>query len=139
MRRTMWGALTVGLCLTSLAAYASLNMKPGLWETATIIQGKKASAEQKCYLQKDVDHLEKQMRGEVSEPKQPCVFANYKQTGNTVTVKMTCTFGGKPHPSVLSATYNGDTTTGKVISDGVATEIESKRLGDCTKSSFDKK
>jgi Protein of unknown function (DUF3617) len=78
------------------------------------------------------------MRGEVSAPKQPCTFANYKQSGNTVIYTMTCTFtGGKPRASTVSATYSGDTTMGTVTANGVATKIDSKRLGDCTKSSFD--
>ena len=138
MQRTMWGVVTVCLWLTSWAAAAGLNMKVGLWETTMVFQGKKGPSEQKCYLQKDVDFLEKQMRGEVSAPKQPCAFANYKQSGNTVTYTMTCTFtGGKPRTSTVSATYSGDTATGTVTANGAVTTIDNKRLGDCTKSSFD--
>jgi hypothetical protein len=138
MQRLMWGAVTVCLWLMPVVAASRLNMKPGLWESTTFMQGNKVGSEQKCYLQKDVDHLEKQMRGEVSEPKQPCTFTNYKQSGDAVTYTMTCTFAGKPSTTTVSATYSGDTTTGTVTGSGLPSRIDSKRLGDCTKSSFDK-
>jgi hypothetical protein len=71
-------------------------------------------------------------------PAQPCKFTDYKQTGNTVTYTMTCTFGkGKPARSAVTATYSGDSTHGTITSaTGVQSVIDSRRIDTCTKSSF---
>lgn len=52
---------------------------------------------------------------------------------------MTCRFGGgKPNSSLVTSTYNSDTTTGNIASSGTVITVNSKRVGNCTKSSFDK-
>jgi hypothetical protein len=119
-------------------AGAGLNMKPGLWETVTTMQGRVGGAERKCYLPKDVAALQSQMRGQLVFPAQPCKFTDYKQTGNTVTYTMTCTFGkGRPTRSAVTATYSGDSTHGTLTSAaGVQSVIDSRRIDTCTKSSF---
>jgi hypothetical protein len=123
----------------TLTVRAALNMKPGLWETTTYIDGHKINAEKKCYLQKDIDALEKMMRGDPAAQKGPCSDSNFKQSGNTITYTMTCSFSkGKTTTSTVSGTYNGDTTTGTVVGSGTTSKIDSKRVGDCFKSSFDK-
>ena len=130
-------AALIWLVLPALA-WAKLDMQPGLWEMATQMQGRTLANEQKCYLQKDIDALEKFMQGAVNDPKQPCVNSNYKASGNTVTYTMSCTFSGHKNISDVSATYAGDHTTGTIKADGSVSTIASKRLGACNKSSFDK-
>ena len=52
---------------------------------------------------------------------------------------MTCKFGGgNPTIMLVSTTFNGDTATGTVTSNGAVSTMNSKRVGNCTKSSFDK-
>ncbi len=141
MPRTIRIAASSLLAVLSLAftICAALNMKPGLWETTTYISGNKLSTEQKCYLQKDIDSLEKMMRGDPAAQKGPCSNSNFKQSGDTVTYTMTCSFSkGKTSTGTVSGTYNGDTTTGTVVGSGTTSKIDSKRIGDCSKSSFDK-
>jgi hypothetical protein len=119
-------------------ADAGLNMKAGLWETVTTTQGQVGGTERKCYLPKDIADLQSQMRGQLVLPAQPCKFTDYKQTGNTVTYTMTCTFGkGRPTSSAVTATYSGDSTHGTVTSTaGVQWTIDSRYIGSCAKSSF---
>jgi hypothetical protein len=134
------GAVALIIIIWSAAALADagLNMKPGLWETATTMQGHVGGTERKCYLPKDIVDLQSQMRGQLVLPAQPCKFTDYKQTGNTVTYTMICTFGkGKPTRSAVTATYSGDSTHGTVTSAaGVQWAIDSRRIDGCAKSSF---
>jgi hypothetical protein len=134
------GALVVIALLWSgaLAADAGLNIKPGLWETVTTIQGHVVGTERKCYLPKDVTALQSQMRGQLVLPAQPCKYTDYKQTGNTVTYIMICTFGkAQPVRSAVTATYAGDSSHGTVTpAQGGAWAIDSRRVDTCEKSSF---
>jgi hypothetical protein len=138
----MWSAgafVSMALVWSGTAiADAGLNMKPGLWETVTTLQGRAISTERKCYLSKDVAALLSQMRGELVEPAQPCKFADYKQAGNSVTYTMICTYGkGPPIRSAVTATYTGDASHGTVTTaGGVQSAIDSRRVDACTKSSF---
>ena len=137
MMRIIRGLASAALIAVPLMLAASLNIKEGQWEVTTSISGRKVSTEQKCYLNKDIVELEKMFRGEVIKPKQPCKFSDYKQSGNAVSYKMTCTFGGKPSVSQVTSTYNGDTAKGTITGNGTVSVVESKRIGSCSKSSFD--
>jgi hypothetical protein len=134
------GALVVIALLWSgaVAADAGLNMKPGLWEIVTITPGHVIGRDRKCYLPKDIAALQSQMRGQLVLPAQPCKFTDYKQTGNTVTYTMICTFAkGQPARSAVTATYAGDSSHGTVTpAQGSPWAIDSRRIDACAKSSF---
>lgn len=133
------GGVLLAVVVFAFSVVAALNMRAGLWEVTTYISGRKVTVDQKCYLQKDIAELEKQMRGDPAAQKGPCTFSDFKQSGNSVTYTMTCRFTpGKSTTSSVTATYNGDTTTGTVAGGSINSKIDSKRIGDCTKSSFDK-
>ena len=139
MRKVIFGLVAAAFAALSPTLYAALNMRAGLWEITTTLSGHKVGAEQKCYLQKDIDDLEKMMKGAAGKADQPCSFSDYKESGRTVTYKATCRFGGeKPSTSLVTSAYNGDTTTGTIASSGAVSTINSKRAGNCSKSSFDK-
>jgi hypothetical protein len=139
MRKLIFGLVVVAFVALSPTLYAALNMQAGLWEITTTINGQKAGVEQKCFLQKDIDDLEKTMKGAAGKADQPCSYSDFKESGNTVTYKMTCRFGGgKPSTSLVTSTYNGNTTSGTITSSGTVITINSKRVGNCTKSSFAK-
>jgi hypothetical protein len=56
-----------------------------------------------------------------------------------VNYTVSCTFSGRKSISEVSTTYAGDHTTGTIKgADGSLRTIASKRLGACSKSSFDK-
>jgi hypothetical protein len=138
MRRLIFG-LIVAFVAISPTLHAALNVKAGLWEITTTVNGHKADVQQKCYLQKDIDDLEKMQKGAAGKANQPCTYSDYKESGSTVTYKMTCRFGGgKPSTSLVTSTYNGDTASSTITSGGTVSTVNSKRVGNCNKSSFDK-
>ena len=139
MRRFILGLLVVSFAALSPTLHAALNINPGLWEVTTAMGGQKPGVEKKCYLQKDIDDMEKTLKGAAGKGNQPCIYSDFKESGNTVTNKLTCRFGGgKPITTLVTSTYNGDNTTGTITGSGAASTVNSKRLGSCTKSSFDK-
>jgi hypothetical protein len=139
MRKFIVCLVVTAFATLSPTLHAALNMKAGLWEMTTSISGQKAGVEQKCFLQKDISDLEKTLKGAAGKAGQPCSYSDYKESGSTVTYKMTCRFGGgKPNTSLVTSTYNGDTTTGTITGSGTVSTVNSKRVGNCTKSSFDK-
>ena len=137
MRKLIFGLVAAAFAALSPALCAAVSIKPGMWEMTTIVSGQRTASEQKCFLQKDLDELEKKQRG--APTKEACIYSDYKESGKTVTYKMTCKFGGgNPTIILVSTTYNGDTATGTVTSNGAVSTMNSKRVGNCTKSSFDK-
>lgn len=138
MRKPIFTLVVTVFVAHSSTLCAALNMKAGQWEITTTISGQKLGVEQKCYLQKDIDDLEKMMKGAVGKGHQPCIYSDYKESGSTVTNKLTCRFGGgKPSASLVTSTFNGDSTTGTLTGSGTVTTLNSKRIGNCIKSSFD--
>jgi len=122
--------------LVPVSASAELNMKPGLWEAVMSVGGNAAPTEQKCYLQKDVDSLDRFQRGEAA-PGQACSTSNYKALGNTMTYTLTCQINGKKSVSAVTTNYDGDRITGLIAgADGTITQLINTRIGDCTQSSF---
>jgi Protein of unknown function (DUF3617) len=129
-------ALIAGALLVPVSAWADLNMKPGLWEATMSVGGSPATTEQKCYLQKDVDSLDRFQRGE-APPGQACSTSNYKALGNTMTYTLTCQISGKKSVSAVTTNYDGDRITGLIAgADGTITQLVNTRIGDCTQSSF---
>jgi hypothetical protein len=123
--------------LVPVSASAELNMRPGLWEATMNVGGNPAPTEQKCYLQKDVDSLDRFQRGEEPPGQNPCSTSNYKALGNTMTYTLTCQFNGKKSVSAVTTNYDGDHIIGLIAgADGTITQLTNTRIGDCTQSSF---
>jgi hypothetical protein len=136
MRITPTACIAAALLLP-VSASAELNMKPGLWETATTVSGSPMPVEQKCYLQKDIDSLDRFQRGQAPAGQNPCSTSNYKALGNTMTYTLTCQFNGKKSVSAVTTTYDGDRITGLIAgADGTVTQLLNNRIGDCSQSSF---
>src|SRR5690242_21577255 len=86
---TIFGGASLLALMPLLPAWADLNMQPGLWESSTMVGGETRSTEQKCYVQKDVEALEKFQKGQ-SPLAAPCRASGYKALGNTTSYTLTC-------------------------------------------------
>ncbi len=129
--------LAAALLSFPISASAQLNMKPGLWEATMSVGGNVMPTEQKCYLQKDVDTLDRFQRGLEPSGQNPCTASGYKALGNTMTYTLTCEIKGKKSISAVTTTYDGDRITGTIAGvDGTVTRLVNNRIGDCTESSF---
>ena len=118
-------------------ARADLNMRPGLWEATTTVGGNVLNTEQKCYLQKDIDTLEKFQQGTSDTSKAPCTATNYTAVGNRMSYTLTCEIAGKKSVSAITTVYDGDEVHASISGvDGTISTVQSKRIGDCTESSF---
>ena len=126
------------LCTLSAAAYAGLNMQEGLWETALVMSGKAMPAEKKCYLKADVAMMEDMFLGKVVKPGDPCRYSDYKRSGNAVSYTMTCKFGKTDSTSFVTVSYNGDSAGGTIKTGSAVITTSSKRVGNCSQSSFSK-
>ena len=120
-----------------ISAWADLNMRPGLWESIMKAGGNATPSEQKCYLQKDIDALDRFQRGVEHPSQSPCSASEYKSLGNTMSYTLTCEINGKKTVSAVTTTYDGDHITALIAGvDGTVTESANTRIGDCTQSSF---
>ena len=117
-------------------ATASLNMNEGLWETTLTADGKPQSAATKCYTRADIVEMEKRLQGKSSRVDGVCRYADFTQSGNSVNYTMTCKLGDDEQTSAVSATYNGDSSIGTIRAAGVTITASSRRLGNCSESSF---
>ena len=86
MRKLIFGLVAATWMTLSTTLYAALDMNAGLWETTTTMTGQKAGVEQKCFLQKDIDDLENTVKGVAGKANQPCSYADYKESGNTLSL-----------------------------------------------------
>ena len=130
-------ACAAAALLVPIAASADLNMKPGLWEAVTTVGGSSTPPDQKCYLPKDIESLERFQRGEQPPGQNPCTASNYKALGNTMTYTLTCEFNGKKSVSAVTTNYDGDRITGLIAgADGTVSQLVNTRIGDCSQSSF---
>ena len=136
--RAIPAACAVAALLFPIAAWADLNMQPGLWESTMTVGGNAMRPEQKCYLQKDIDALDKFQRG--TDPgKSPCLASGYKALGNTMSYTLTCQINGQKSISAVTTTYDGDRITGEIAGlDGTVSKLVTTRIGNCTDSSFGK-
>lgn len=132
--------VAVGAALLALAlparAWADLNMRPGLWEAVNTVGGNALPPDQKCYLQKDIDTLDRFQRGQ-SPPGAPCTASGYRALGNSMSYTLTCEIAGKKTVSAVTTVYDGDRITGTIAgADGTVSTVTNTRIGDCSQSSF---
>ncbi len=132
------GTLCALVVLASpIAAWAELNMQPGMWEAIMTVSGNQMPAEQKCYLQKDIDSLDRFQRGTEQPNGNPCSASGYKAFGNRATYTLTCNINGRRSVSAVTMNYDGNRITGEIVGvDGTVTQVLNTRIGDCTQSSF---
>jgi hypothetical protein len=128
--------LAVLSALAATPAGATLNMNEGLWETTVSAEGRAHSASAKCYTRTDIAEMEKLLRGKSSRVDGICRYADFTQSGDSVNYTMTCRLGDDEQTSAVSATYRGDSAIGTIRSAGVTVTASSRRIGNCTESSF---
>jgi len=131
--------LAAGLMFPVVCA-AAPQMTPGLWEivssfeAAGMPQSVPPMKFQHCYRTEDI----KDLRNTVPEKDPNCKISDWKESGKTVTWKMSCT-GKDAMTGSGSITYSGDRYTGvntmTMLDGGQATTMAQKynarRLGDC--------
>jgi len=122
--------------LAAMPAGATLNMNEGLWETTVSAEGRAHSASAKCYTRTDIAEMERLLRGKSSRVDGICRYADFTQSGDSVNYTMTCRLGDDEQTSAVSATYRGDSAIGTIRSAGVTVTASSRRIGNCTESSF---
>jgi hypothetical protein len=120
-----------------IPAWAELNMQPGLWDEVMTVAGNQMPPAQKCYLQKDVDALDRFQRGAEPPGKNPCSTSGYRALGNTMIYTLTCVINGKMSTSAVTMNYDGTRITGEITGvDGTLSRVANTRVGDCSESSF---
>ena len=120
-----------------ISARADLNMEPGLWEAIMTVGGNQMPPDQKCYLQKDVDNLDRFQRGQGPAAGNPCTTSGYNAVGNTMRYTLSCTIKGKKTVSAVTMNYDRTRITGEITSvDGTRSRLINSRIADCSKSSF---
>lgn len=131
-------ALSAVIALASpISAHAELNMRPGMWEALMTVGRNQMPPEQKCYLQKDVDALDRFQRGAEPQGKNPCSASGYKALGNSMSYTLTCVINGKKSVSAVAMNYDGSRISGQISGvDGTVTQVLNTRIGDCSESSF---
>ena len=127
--------------LTAFAAtpaVASLNMNEGQWETTLTADGQTQSSNSRCYTRADIVEMEKLLQGKSNRVDGVCRYTDFSQSGNSVNYTMTCKLGDDEQTSAVSATYHGDSAVGTIRAAGVTVTASSKRIGNCTESSFER-
>lgn len=120
-----------------IPASAELNMRPGLWETIMTVGGNQMPPEKKCYLQKDVDNLDRFQRGTEPPGRNPCSASGYRALGNTMSYTLTCSINGQRSVSAVTMNYDRDRITGEITPiNGPGSALVNTRTGDCSESSF---
>ena len=134
--RAVVAACAVAL-LAPISAWADLNMEPGLWETIMTVGGNEMPPDRKCYVQKDIDDLDRFQRGQGKTAGNPCTTAGYTALGNTMSYTLTCTINGKRTVSAVTMSYDRTRITGEITGvDGTQSRLINTRIGECSKSSF---
>ena len=129
-------SLTIVAAFAAAPAMATLNMNEGLWETTITADGQAQSANSRCYTRADIAEMERLLRGKSTRVDGVCRYADFTQSGNSVSYTMTCRLGDDVQTSAVSATYRGDSAIGTIRSAGVTVTASSRRIGSCTESSF---
>ena len=127
--------IAVLLALAAPAA-AVLNLHEGLWETTLAADGRIQSRSVKCYTRDDIAEMERVLRGRSWRGDGACRYSNFTQSGDEVSYTMTCRLGDEEQTSAVSASYHGDSASGIVRAGGAAVTATSRRIGDCSESSF---
>jgi hypothetical protein len=117
-------------------ALASLNMQEGLWETTLTADGRTQPAGTNCYTRADIEEMERLFEGRPSRGDGACHYSGFTRTGDTITYTMTCRVGDDEQTSAVTATYRGDSASGTIRANGVTVAASSRRIGECTVSSF---
>lgn len=133
---------TLLVALTAVALYAQNPMRAGQWEVSMQMQmAGMAMPEMKSMqcvtpeqLQKDpASGLPNGARGAGPDA---CKVSDYKQTGSTVSWKMTCT-GAQAMTGEGELVFAGDAYTGTITmmmpQGSMSMKMSGKRLGDCTR------
>jgi uncharacterized protein DUF3617 len=129
-------AVIVGLA-APVPAWAELNMRPGMWETIMTVGGNQMPPDRKCYLQKDIDALDRFQRGAEPQGKSPCATSAYQEIGNTMSYSLVCVINGQKTISAVTMNYDRDRITGEISPlNGPVSSLINTRTGDCTESSF---
>lgn len=133
-------AFVLGLTLSAACA-AAPNMTPGLWEMTMHVEGAgmphgmiPPTTFRHCYRAADI----KDLRKTVPEKNPNCKVSDWKESGNTVTWKMSCT-GKETLTGSGKITYAGDHYSGEnkiVMTHGsqktsMTQTYDAKRVGDC--------
>ena len=135
--RAVAAACAVAALLAPIPAWAELNMEPGQWEAIMTVGGNEMPPDQKCYLQKDIDNLDRFQRGEGTAAGNPCTTSGYAAIGNTMSYTLTCTIKGNKTVSAVTMNYDRTRITGEITGvDGTRSRLINTRIGDCSKSSF---
>jgi len=126
--------------LVALAAPASavLNMNEGLWETALTADGRTQPVGVKCYTRDDIAEMERLLQGETTRIDGVCRYSDFTRAGDTVHYTMTCRWGNDDQVSAVEATYRGDSADGTIRWGGVTVTASSRRIGPCSRSSFER-
>jgi len=139
LRSHLLAGLIAAMSVVATLAWAGLNMRPGLWEIATTLNGAPVGTVKKCYLPKDVNNLEASQHGAGPMANPHCKTSGYQAVGDMVTFRTTCKEHGETTVSDAEVVFEGDRTAGEIRSDnGTTTSFESRRVGDCSVSSFGK-
>jgi uncharacterized protein DUF3617 len=129
-------AVIVGLA-APVPASAELNMRPGMWESIMTVGGNQMPPDRKCYLQKDIDALDRFQRGTGTQANSPCSASGYREFGNTMSYSLTCVINGQKSVSAVTMNYDRDRITGEITPiNGPVSALVNTRTGDCSQSSF---
>lgn len=117
-------------------AFAVLNVREGLWETTLAADGHVQSRSVKCYTGNDIAEMERVLHGRSWRGDGACRYSNFTQSGDDVSYTMTCRLGEEDKTSAVSASYHGDSATGTIRAGAAVVTATSRRIGDCSQSSF---
>jgi hypothetical protein len=135
----MRGGAACGLVLgivAGAAAWADIDMQPGLWEDETMGSSGAPHTERKCFLARDIANTDKFQHGRIPDPEGRCTASAYEGDGRHVAYTVTCKAGSASAQTRYIASYFGDHAMVSVIDDFSIKTITRRRIGDCDKSSF---
>ena len=138
--------LSAGLAVMGPVFAAGMNIKPGLWEIQHKMDMPGASmavppmTRQQCITAKDIAKGDEQLTHPQPRPGEKCEMKDHSHTGDTYTLKMTCTDNGSTSTvdgKVMfdSATaYHGEfhivgTAQGRTMH--MTEHVSARRVGDC--------
>ena len=135
--RAIAALCAVAILVAPVSARADLNMRPGMWESVMTVGGNQMPPDRKCYLQKDIEGLDRFQRGTEAPGKSPCSASAYRAFGNSMSYTLTCVINGQRTVSAVTMNYDGDRITGEITPiNGPASGLVNTRTGDCSESSF---
>ena len=131
--------VAIAVLIGATAAIAQSPVRPGRWEVTMQMEMPGSPAkmpEMKSTQCVTPEQVKDPANSLPSGPGKDCKVSDYKQSGNTVTWKMTCA-GAQPSTSTGELTFTDDTYTGAMKTNMAGNEmtmkLAGKRLGDCKK------